>query len=214
MKPPADHDPPDAPSERRGRLAAWLCTLLIATYALAALVPAGAAQRVRLFQAAYLLASAGWIGWIVLLGRRPARLPSLRSILTVAALLRLALLAAEPNDDVYRYVWEGRVRLTGLNPYVHAPADPRLKPLRDATWSRINHPNHAAIYPPLAQLTFTALAAVDPSVRAVRVTVLTADLLTVLVLAAWLRRRGDDPRRVAIYALAPLVLWSFAHEAH
>ncbi len=197
-----------------GARLAWLCTLLIAPYAIVPLVPVEAPTRIRLFQLAYLLASAGWIGWVRLLHARRTGLPSLRAIVLVAVLLRLPLLAAEPNDDVYRYLWEGRVRLAGVNPYVHAPDDPRLAALRDATWSRINHPSHAAIYPPLAQLAFAALAAASPSITTIRGAVLAADLLTVLALAAWLRRRGDDPRRVAVYALAPLVLWSFVREAH
>lgn len=213
MRPWTDRNDSDAPRGRGGPWA-WLCTLLVAGYAVVPLIPAEPAGQIRLFQGAYLLASAGWIGWIVLLRSRRAGLPSLRVILPVAVLLRLPLSAVEPNDDVYRYLWEGRVRLAGINPYVHAPDDPQLASLRDATWTKINHRNHAAIYPPLAQLVFLGLAAVHPSVTTIRVAILAADVLTALVLAAWLRRRGDDPRRVAVYALAPLVLWSFAREAH
>ncbi len=197
-----------------GRLAAWICTLLVSAYAAVPLFVPGGPRQVRAFQAAFVLASAGWVGWMWLLRRGATRLPSLAAVLTVAILLRVALLAAPPNDDIYRYLWEGRVRLAGLNPYVHAPNDPDLRVLRDAAWSKINHPDHAAIYPPLAQLTFVALAWISPHVPAFRIAMFAADILTMLVLLRWLRRRGDDPRRVVLYALAPLVLWSFAREAH
>jgi hypothetical protein len=37
----------------------------------------------------------------------------------------------ETFDDLYRYVWDGRVQAAGLNPYSYAPADPELAALRD-----------------------------------------------------------------------------------
>ena len=63
------------------------------------------------------------------------------------------------SDDVYRYVWDGRVQLEGVHPYRYAPVDPALGTLRDAhVFPRINHPEVPTIYPPLAQSLFAGLA--------------------------------------------------------
>ena len=71
------------------------------------------------------------VAWVVL--RHPPRRAALVLVVTVAAALRLALVAGEPalSNDVYRYVWDGRVQAAGINPYRHTPADPELAFLRD-----------------------------------------------------------------------------------
>ena len=67
--------------------------------------------------------------------------PSLASVLLIAALLRLLVYPALPSDDLNRYVWEGRVQQEGFNPYLLAPSDPRLIPLRDEIWRGVNRLN-------------------------------------------------------------------------
>ena len=38
---------------------------------------------------------------------------------------RLALIPSEPflSDDIYRYLWDGKVFVAGINPYEYAPLD-------------------------------------------------------------------------------------------
>ena len=75
-------------------------------------------------------------------------------ILVLGIICRIALLPVLPCDDIYRYVWEGKLWLNGLNPYHLAPIDDSLIPFRDPNWHKINHPDFPAIYPPLSQLWF------------------------------------------------------------
>ncbi len=79
-------------------------------------------------------------------------------VLIVAALLRLSILFSPPflSDDIYRYIWDGRVQAAGINPYRFVPSDEQLEPLRDdAIYPNINRSDYAhTIYPPLAQITF------------------------------------------------------------
>ena len=74
----------------------------------------------------------------------------------VAVLLRLVALPLEPGDDFWRYQWEGKVQNAGFNPYVLAPNDEQLVPLRAEfpNWSQINHRDFSAIYPPGTELLF------------------------------------------------------------
>ena len=87
-------------------------------------------------------------------------IPSKRVLDRVAIIAALffgaALLFAPPllSDDVYRYLWEGRVWLQGFNPYRLAPDDPALVHLRDDIWTNINNKPLATIYPPLSQMLF------------------------------------------------------------
>ncbi|HET9235464.1 MAG TPA: hypothetical protein VFP10_15130, partial [Candidatus Eisenbacteria bacterium] len=76
-----------------------------------------------------------------------------------AVLFRALLVPATPalSDDVYRYIWDGRVLLDGINPYRYPPQAAELASLRDALWTQINHPELETIYPPLLMLLFAAV---------------------------------------------------------
>ena len=120
------------------------------------------ANNVRLFQLAYTIGFAGYGLLALCIYRR--RLSGSWSIWFIGCVIaRLAIIHTVPSDDLYRYLWEGRIQIAGHNPYTIAPDDPELASLRDADWQHINHPDYTAIYPPLAQMTFFAIAHVTPT---------------------------------------------------
>jgi hypothetical protein len=174
-------------------------------------------QRLGAFQALYAIGFA-FLGLALLRMSRYAAVPRTGVIvLTVALAARVPLLFAAPSlsDDVYRYVWEGTVIAHGGNPYAQAPDDPGLAALRDLEiHPRVNHPELAAIYPPLAEAGFALVAAIAPSVFAFKLWVLLHDLLLVLVLLALLRREGRPPLAAIAYAWNPLVIVEFAGSGH
>lgn len=138
------------------------------------------------------------------------------SMVTAAALVRLPWLVAPPvfSDDVYRYVWEGRVWAAGLNPLAYAPADLRLAALRDAAhhpsnaaiWAQVNHPELSSIYPPVAQMLFVLLA--PGGVLAWKLVAAAADCGTVWLLG------GRSARAGWLWALLPLTSLESAGSAH
>ena len=54
-------------------------------------------------------------------------------ILLFAALFRITLLVSPPmfSDDLYRYVWDGRIQSNGINPFKYPPSAPELAEFRD-----------------------------------------------------------------------------------
>jgi hypothetical protein len=134
--------------------------------------------------------------------------PGAVAVLTAAVLVRLPWLFAAPifSDDVYRYVWEGRVWAAGFNPFASAPIDPVLAPLRDAVWTQVNHPEVSSIYPPVAQLLFVLLA--PGGVLAWKLLGTLADCGT----AALLGRRSA--RSGWLWALLPLTALESAGSGH
>lgn len=123
--------------------------------------------------------------------------------------LRLALVAMEPGDDIFRYLWEGRLLSGGINPYVHPPDAAELSLLRDAAWTNIGHPHYTAIYPPLAEITFAVLSWLGAGVTGMKAFIALADLGVCALLA---RRFGSA--RALVYAWNPLVLYCFAGGGH
>ncbi|MBI2267191.1 MAG: hypothetical protein HYU64_18855 [Armatimonadetes bacterium] len=137
-------------------------------------------------------------------------------VLALAILFRLTLLLGQPtlSPDVYRYLWEGRIQAHGFNPYLEAPHSEKLRPLRDEVYERVEYKELPAIYPPLMELCFRALAWPSTSLFKTRVFFLLCDLGVLWILFLLLRRRGLPPGRVLVYAWSPLVLIEFVLTGH
>jgi len=165
----------------------------------------------------YLIAHAVLVVLMLLVWRLVRRDPrTLPLALGAALLFRLVATAGEPalSDDVYRYVWDGRVQVHGIHPYAHAPTDEALSGLRDAGWGEINHPELKTIYPPLAQMVFSVLAALGAGPVGFKLAMWLADFAVVLVLVRLLRRSGKPRDRVILYAWNPLAILETAGSGH
>jgi hypothetical protein len=143
---------------------------------------------------------------------------TLIAVLAVAAVMRLVVLLAPPylSDDINRYVWDGRVEAAGINPYRYLPADPHLAALRDETiYPHINRSDYApTIYPPVAEDIFFLGARLQPSLTAMKATLLAFELAGVVLLLSLLRDSRLPRERILIYAWHPLTLWEFAGSGH
>jgi len=157
--------------------------------------------------------AACWIAWRA----RPSR-STLLIVVAFAALFRISILFAPPllSDDVYRYVWDGRVQAAGINPYQYIPADPKLEGLRDqAIYPKINRRDFApTMYPPGAEAIFFLTTRISQSVTWMKATMVGFEAVTVWALMALLASYGMSRHRVLIYAWQPLVVWEFAGSGH
>lgn len=152
---------------------------------------------------------------LVALTRRPARLVW-SWVLAVALLARLALFfaPADLSDDLYRYVWDGRVVLAGHDPYLTTPNDPTLASLRDENWELTAHRDVPTVYPPLAQAFFAAAAATSRPLSTFKLFVLLLDLFGCVALWHCAVLIGTDPTRTIWYAWNPLVVLEGAAMGH
>jgi hypothetical protein len=145
----------------------------------------------------------------------PIGRPAATIFWVVAILLRVIVLPIEPGDDLWRYQWEGKIQNAGFNPYVLAPNDDRLAPVRVnfSEWSQINHKDYSAIYPPGIELIFAGLSWFSAGPIAYKLFFGFADLAAIAVL---LRLIGGRERYLdaAWYAWNPLAVYSFAGAAH
>jgi alpha-1,6-mannosyltransferase len=172
-------------------------------------------------QAFVAIEMAGVAIYLVAVTRLLPRLPERRSLIVVvavAAIMRLMVLPAAPflSSDIYRYVWDGVVQDHGISPYRYVPADPALASLRDAAiFPRINRATYArTIYPPAAQLLFGAVAAVSPTVFAMKLAITGFEALAIGIAAALLGFGGRPASGIAVYAWSPVSVWEFAGNGH
>jgi len=167
-------------------------------------------------------------------------------ILVGGAAMQLAALTAPPHtsDDVYRYIWDGRVQAAGIDPYAYVPAAPELARVREgflwppaAHWcvplgtpdrdrpgealvpgcTRINRPAVHTIYPPAAEAYFLAIDQTSPAgagTLPMQAGAAATAIAATALLLAGLRRLGGDPRLAVLWAWCPTVALEAGNGAH
>jgi alpha-1,6-mannosyltransferase len=127
--------------------------------------------------------------------------------LVLAALWHLPFLLTAPgsDDDVHRYVWDGRVQRLGYNPYVVVPSDPAFASLHTPETRTLNNPEVPSPYPAGAQLFFRAVTSIHESIFALKVAFILCDFAIVFVLLDVLRCTRQGAHWVLAYAWNPLL---------
>ena len=147
------------------------------------------------------------------------------------------------SNDLYRYMWDGRVQAAGIDPYQYVPTASQLTGLRNeflfypeaqycvspgyvsshpaaeltAGCTRINRPTVPTIYPPVAEAYFLGVyylhPADDSSLPIQAAAAAVAVLVTVLLLTG-LGRLGRDVRMAALWSWCPTVVLEAGNSAH
>ena len=136
--------------------------------------------------------------------------------LVLAALWHLHFLRmpSGADDDIRRYVWDGRVQRLGYNPYIVVPSDPAVRGLHTGETRNLNNPDVPSPYPAGAQLFFRAVTAIHESTFALRVAFVVCDFAIVFVLLDVLRREERGAHLVLAYAWNPLLAIEVAGTGH
>jgi hypothetical protein len=169
-----------------------------------------------------------WVAFIlyviaVALVLRPTDRPRRATLVIVfafAILFRLVLLPTRPtlSDDMFRYVWDGRVQAAGISPYRYAPDARELIDLRNETrtvWRSINRPKAVTVYPPGAEIAYAGIwRVVGSSVTGFKIAFVIAELIGALWLMKLLQIFDQPIERVLIYLWSPLLIYEVAHAGH
>ncbi|NUO00717.1 MAG: hypothetical protein HUU01_08875 [Saprospiraceae bacterium] len=140
--------------------------------------------------------------------------------------MRVVLLFSFPNlsDDIYRFVWDGRLIVNGFNPFNQLPSDyiregvlpPGLTP---ELFAKLNSPDYFTVYPPVAQAIFWFACYLSPnsvagSAVVMKIILLAAETGTLILLLRLLRHFELPVSRVLIYALNPLIVLEISGNLH
>jgi hypothetical protein len=136
-------------------------------------------------------------------------------LLAIASVARWLFLDLPASDDVHRYVWEGQLVLHGESPYGQRASDSEH---RDEHWQRMNHKDKLTAYPPLALTLCAVIEAIQGKglpapldhLLGFKIAAALADLLLISLLVSAVK----ELRWVALYAVNPVPLISFAGEGH
>jgi hypothetical protein len=179
------------------------------------------------------------------LARKVTRRAAVALILLGGIAVQVIAASAPPanSNDLYRYIWDGRVQAAGIDPYEYVPTAHQLTGLRDgflfypgaeycvsqayvaehpaadlaAACTRINRPTVPTIYPPVAEAYFLGVYYLHPqadSSTPIQVTTATVAVLVTGLLLFGLNRLGRDIRLAALWAWCPTVALEAGNSAH
>ena len=136
--------------------------------------------------------------------------------LALAGLWHVLFLLMPPglDDDVHRYLWDGRVQRLGYNPYLVVPSDPAFSGLHTSETRTLNNPEVPSPYPPGAELFFRGVTAIHESTFALKLAFVLCDLAIVFVLLDVLRHTRQGEHWVLAYAWHPLLAVEVAGNGH
>ncbi len=136
--------------------------------------------------------------------------------LVLAAVWHVEFLRLSPgaDDDIHRYVWDGRLHRLGYNPYIVVPSDPAAKALHIQETRGLNNPDLASPYPPGAQLFFRAVTAIQESTFALKLAFVVCEFAIVFVVLDILRCTRQAAHLVLAFAWNPLLAIEVAGSGH
>jgi alpha-1,6-mannosyltransferase len=135
-------------------------------------------------------------------------------LFAIAFRVPLEFARVRPDNDMVRYVYDGRLQRLGYNPFAVTPSDPAVAGTHTDETRLMPSRNARTPYPAGAQLFFRLVVTIHDSARAMKLALLACDLLTIAVLLAWLRSTSRSPWLALLYAWNPLVILEIAHSGH
>jgi len=146
--------------------------------------------------------------------RFPRRVVVLGLVLAAVWHILFLRVPAGADDDVHRYVWDGRLQRLGYNPYIVVPNDPAVRGLHTPETRNLNNPDLPSPYPPGAQLFFRAVTAIRESTFALKVAFVVCEFAIVFVLLDVLRFSQQGAHLVLAFAWNPLLAIEVAGSGH
>lgn len=156
------------------------------------------------------------IGWQIFKIELPSK--NIYLFIFLAFLLRLSFLNTSPigSEDIYRYMWDGKIQANGVNPYLYTPGDDHLKSYySDLLPKALNFREMKTIYFPLSQwLFYIGYKLSGESVWGYKLLLILFELLTLAGLFLLLRKLNITRKYLLLYVLCPLPIFQFAIDAH
>ena len=150
----------------------------------------------------------------------------IKGFLWFAVLCRFILLFAFPflSDDVYRFIWDGRLWQQGINPFNHLPTHfmidgNQVSGLNQSLFQQLNSPEYFTIYPPLNQLVFFVSTwlfsnSIWWSSFMIKFFLFASEVGTIFLLPKVLKNYKINPENALIYILNPLIIIEICGNLH
>ena len=162
-------------------------------------------------------------GWVYKKSKAP-----LKQLLYISFGLKLLFIVSTPflSQDFYRFIWDGHMLISGINPYNFTPTEvlnqniftfPNRQLLYDGMGGL--SASHFTNYPPFNQLFFALASAIGGksvllSIVVLRLTILAAEIGVIWIGLKLLKHLKLNSKNILLYALNPLVVIELSGNLH
>ena len=175
-------------------------------------------KDIEIYSFLFLAASAIYLLFVYLLFKVDLKSNRVLFILIFLFFLKIIFVNTEPlgSDDYYRYIWDGKIQVSGINPYQYSPEDSSLQSLHsDILPEKVSYPEIKTIYFPVSQWLFaTSYLISGENAIGLKIFYLLFELLILISLYYLLKRFNIDAKYILIYAALPLITFQFFIDAH
>ncbi len=162
---------------------------------------------------------------VYLIGYRLFSLTHFKQLLIAGIVFRIILLFSVPNlsDDVFRFIWDGRLAANGINPFSHLPTEimqmRTVNGITEELFLLLNSQMHYTIYPPFMQGIFWIAAKLFPlnifeAIVFLKTIIIVFECVTVFLMVKLLKKTSLPQHYSLLYILNPLVITELTGNAH
>ncbi|MEQ8924560.1 MAG: hypothetical protein RLO81_02040 [Fulvivirga sp.] len=166
-----------------------------------------------------------FIFYLILVRKYSYSAITINYLLGLAIVIRLILVGAFPSlsDDIYRFIWDGRLLNAGIHPFTEVPSFYMIKGnevagLDQPLYSKLNSPEYFTIYPPFAQFVYWVSTYVTDSIYLsciiIKSLIVLAEVGSIFIGIKLLQRYNLPKRNILLYALNPLVILELTGNLH
>ncbi len=139
-------------------------------------------------------------------------------LILLSALTQLSFINFEPigSDDIYRYMWDGKVQVNGINPYLYKPIDKELNELHSNILpTKMNFKEMRTVYFPLSQwLFYVGYKISGENFWAYKILIFISIITTIFLLYKILLKLKLENKRLLFFILSPLIYFQFSLDGH
>jgi hypothetical protein len=144
----------------------------------------------------------------------------------ITVLLRGAVIFSFPNlsDDIYRFIWDGKLIWEGIHPFLYTPEEVIQNHLvttqmYKTLYPLLNSPHYFTVYPPICQTIFAISTKLFPnsiywSAVSMKMILGLFDIGSIILMQKVLIKEQLPKKNVLLYALNPLIIIELCGNAH
>lgn len=175
-------------------------------------------KGIQTYSTLLIISSFYYIFFILLLSKIDISKKQLLFVLISLFLLKMVFVNTEPigSDDYYRYIWDAKVQVNGINPYLYSPNDSTLTSLHSKLLpANVSYPEIKTIYFPVSQWLFMLAYMISgENSVGLKMLYLLFELATLIALYFLLVKFSINMKYILIYAALPLITFQFFIDAH
>ncbi|MCX7875503.1 MAG: glycosyltransferase family 39 protein [Melioribacteraceae bacterium] len=170
------------------------------------------------YSSLWILSSIFYLLSVIIVNKNEIKSYQIMFLIFISLTTQLSFINFDPigSDDIYRYIWDGKVQANNINPYLYKPIDNELDSLHsDLLPAKMNFKEMKTIYFPLSQwLFFISYKISEESFWGFKFLIFISIILSYFLTYKLLKVLNHDIKNILVLILSPLIYFQFSLDGH